>query len=620
MKQTFTISKQLYVLIFLVFMFISSFGQSYLVGPVDPNVGSNTNYTSHNHYDLFDVLNSTGVYLDSITIYPATASTSYTIVVQNSAQVQIASYTGVSTVSGNLPERIKANIFVPFGTGYRLGLTTSSVGMLRNSTGIVYPYTVPNVITFTGSTFQTTYWYFFYNIRVNLPVTATDAAITGMVSPGDSVCSGSQPVSIRIKNNGPSTLTSTTVNWMVNNVPQTPFSWTGSVGLNDSTLVNLGSYNFLTGTTYEITANLSNTNNTTDPVSSNDTITKTGIFVKSSPSGLFTTPNTTICQGDSIVLSGTLTGLPPWSIIVSDGTTNYPMTNIQSSPFSVTLVPTQTKTYTLTSVSDAGGCLTQLSESVMITVMPAPPANITASGPAAFCNGDSVALLGTIGMGFTYEWYKDGVAIPGATLFTITVKEPGAYTVKVTGSTNCFTISAPFNVVVHPLPAVNLGPDTVLLPNQNILLDAGTGFISYLWSTGDVTQTIIVDTVGYGIGVQTIMVFVTDNYGCTGSDTIKVNFTQHPGIAGSDDTKKLLVIPNPSDGNFDLSVAGYPAGEILIEVVGLDGRVLKTVTREIQGVKKQIVRCDFTELPDGMYLLKIGREGDLAVMKIIIRR
>jgi len=42
---------------------------------------------------------------------------------------------------------------------------------------------------------------------------------------------------------------------------------------------------------------------------------------------------------------------------------------------------------------------------------------------------------------------------------------------------------------VHPLPQVNLGPDTIII-GVSFIIDAGAGFKSYLWSTGDTSQTI----------------------------------------------------------------------------------------------------------------------------------
>lgn len=579
--------------------------QSYLVGPVDPNVGTSANYTTHNHFNLFNVLNPTGVYLDSITIYPSTAATSYTIQVQNSASVMIASYTGVTTVGGNLPERIKANIFVPFGTGYRLGLTTGSVGMLRNSTGILYPYTVPNVITFTGSTFQTTYWYFFYNIRVTLPATATDAGIFAITNPGDSVCAGSQPVQVTLKNWGPSDLTSATIHWSVNNVAQTPLAWSGNIPLNGTANVTLGNYTFATGTTYAIKAYTHEPNTQNDTVNTNDTLVKTGIIVKILPSATFNVSDTNLCAGDTLLISGALTGTPPWTLVVSNGTVQQTFPNITIPMYAAPLVPPATATYTLVSVADASGCTAYPGTAHTVNVVPAPPASINPTTSPSFCEGDSVVLMATIGSGFTYEWFKDGVLIPNATNFVYIAKISGSYEVRIYGPTGCSAISAPIMVNVHPNPVVALGNDTAVYPGTIVTLNAGTGFAHYFWSTGDTTQHISVDTAGYGIGIRTIWVEVTDVNGCTGRDTIMINFNPNPGMAETYH-ETIRLHPNPTTGLVTLT---FPFNSsCLAEVFSMAGQ--KVHAEVLKGNSSALHHTlNLKHLPDGLYLLSVS-SGD----------
>jgi len=64
---------------------------------------------------------------------------------------------------------------------------------------------------------------------------------------------------------------------------------------------------------------------------------------------------------------------------------------------------------------------------------------------------------------------------------------------------------------------VNLGPDRKICPGGSVTIDAGAGWSSYLWSSGDTTQTITASQPGTG------WVAVTDSSGCTASDTITVS-------------------------------------------------------------------------------------------------
>ncbi len=67
--------------------------------------------------------------------------------------------------------------------------------------------------------------------------------------------------------------------------------------------------------------------------------------------------------------------------------------------------------------------------------------------------------------------------------------------------------------------SLNLGPDASMCPGDSLILDAGFGYSTYLWSTGDTTQTLPVK------GAGTYWVTVSDDE-CTLSDTIEVSYWQ----------------------------------------------------------------------------------------------
>lgn len=85
------------------------------------------------------------------------------------------------------------------------------------------------------------------------------------------------------------------------------------------------------------------------------------------------------------------------------------------------------------------------------------------------------------------------------------------------------TPGSPFIVA----PVVNLGNDTTVC--GNLLLDAGNGFVSYLWSPSGNTQQITANSTG------AYSVIVTDVNGCKGKDTINliVNPLPNAGIIAS---------------------------------------------------------------------------------------
>ncbi|MFC5269454.1 T9SS type A sorting domain-containing protein [Adhaeribacter terreus] len=77
-----------------------------------------------------------------------------------------------------------------------------------------------------------------------------DAGVTAITSPTSPLTPGvSQSVQVTLKNFGTATLTSATIGWKVNNVTQTPYSWTGSLNSLQATSapVSIGNYTFPTG-------------------------------------------------------------------------------------------------------------------------------------------------------------------------------------------------------------------------------------------------------------------------------------------------------------------------------------------------------------------------------------
>jgi hypothetical protein len=108
------------------------------------------------------------------------------------------------------------------------------------------------------------------------------------------------------------------------------------------------------------------------------------------------------------------------------------------------------------------------------------------------------------------------------------VSTAGSYTVSYTGP--CGTlVSAPVSVTINPVPTVTItGSLGICLGNQN-LLDAGAGHSSYLWNTGETTQTISIATAGV------YSVTVTNSSGCKASTSVTATYVTlaPPTITGN---------------------------------------------------------------------------------------
>ena len=129
----------------------------------------------------------------------------------------------------------------------------------------------------------------FYEIEIRSTVSGyNNAGITAMTSPVD-FCAGTYPVIVNLTNAGFNQITSATINWTLNGVPQTPVNWTGLLdtlnATTRNTLVTLTTMAFASGVPYAFVVSSSMPNGVPDTVTINDVLT---ITKKASLSGTFT--------------------------------------------------------------------------------------------------------------------------------------------------------------------------------------------------------------------------------------------------------------------------------------------------------------------------------------------
>ena len=207
------------------------------------------------------------------------------------------------------------------------------------------------------------------------------------------------------------------------------------------------------------------------------------------------TRSTTFCQGDSVVLKSNKKGGNTWST----GATTDSIIVKTANSFTV-------------SYNDGSGCgiLTSAAVSTIINALPV----ATISGILAICPGGSTTL--DAGAGFTsYLWST------GATTQTVSVNTATKYTVTVKNSNGC-SGSANVTTTISPVPSPAITGLLQFCPEGSTTLDAGAGYSSYNWSTGETTRTIVVST------VNTFTVTVTNASGCSGMASVSTSLLTPP--------------------------------------------------------------------------------------------
>jgi hypothetical protein len=137
---------------------------------------------------------------------------------------------------------------------------------------------------------------------------------------------------------------------------------------------------------------------------------------------------TEVCQGNTVVLSSTAAESYLWS----NGETTQSIEVANAGSYFVT-------------VSNSTGT-TATSNSIQVTILPAPNAAISFSGASAICDGASVTLNSNLAA--SYLWSN------AATTASIVVATPGDYSVTVTYTNGCTSTSSPVTISNSTSPAV----------------------------------------------------------------------------------------------------------------------------------------------------------------------
>ncbi len=397
----------------------------------------------------------------------------------------------------------------------------------------------------------------------------------------------------------------------------------------------------------------------------------------------------TLCFGGSILVNGTLynganpTGteiLQNASVNGCDSVIHIQLTVLPLSEQAISASICQGESYQLGSNSfNAAGIYTAVFQNaagcdsivtLQLEVKAAPSVNLGAD--QTICQGQFVNL--NAGAGFSgYAWNT------GAASQAIQALNTGDYFVTVTAANGCTGSDAVF-VQVNLTPDVNLGENKTACEGETTVLNAGSGFSAYLWSTGAATQTIPTTQTG------TYSVVVTSANGCTDLDavtvfvnpappvdlgndttvylpgsylldagsgfagyfwsdgstaqtltvtesgTFSVTVTNGNGCESSDEvsvsiepnatheatlTGKLTLFPNPASGWVNLAFNEFEAGVYSVGVYDVTGRILLSQNIDIQAAA-QTSRLDLNDVAKGTYLVRIAGEKGVMTRRVLV--
>ncbi len=306
--------------------------------------------------------------------------------------------------------------------------------------------------------------------------------------------------------------------------------WVWVLAPGDTSFVSSPTYHYSVTGTYPVTLTV------TDGWGCTGTV--TGNVVVNPPPHIYTSPDTTICVGDTAALHGFGGVSYTWSPAAVLGCANC------QTAFATPVVIT---TYTVTG-TDTNGCV----NTDTVTVYMRTTTESRAWGDTEVCRNIGVHLFDTGGTKYTW--------IPAAGLDNSHIFNPIATPTVTTTYTviaqlgSCLPDTNYVSVIIHQLPTVDAGPDQWLTVGQNAQLQAtGTLINTYEWTpAAHLSCDSCPNPVSSTIHSTTYAVTVWSQYGCRASDTVNLYFTCSEG---------QLFIPNTftpnGDGENDVF---YPRG------------------------------------------------------------
>lgn len=384
---------------------------------------------------------------------------------------------------------------------------------------------------------------------------------------------------IKVTNYGSNTLTSALFTYDVDGLNPQTYTWTGSAAPNTSFTLGLPQITGLSFGTHVFSVNVSSPNGGLDNNLNNNS--NQQLFMVENNFS-FNAPSSTICNGNSIVLT-------------ASGATSYSWSNGVTTS-SVLLSPSVTTNYTVTGY--LGLC--ELLKTVTVTVENDPVITLS---DTLVCKG--IPTIITASGANSYTWSTGGF-LPS---ISVTITDATSYVVQASSGNGC-QASKTFFVGVHQLPAISVAsaPSSCSIcadGSISVTVSGGTPPYNYNWTPGSITTPSASE-----LNPGCYQIEITDANGCKAKDTACVSFELNTGIITHHANTGIKISPNPGNGIFMVQFSDN--ADRLIEVTDALGKVILSTK-----TTSQVYSLDLSRYADGIYYTRVSAGSKAEVIKLV---
>jgi len=312
-----------------------------------------------------------------------------------------------------------------------------------------------------------------------------------------------------------------------------------------------------------------------------------------------------ICDNETVTLTNEVPAISyQW---YNDGT-------IMSGEVSSTLVTNLAGDYHCEAIN---GLCSAMSDTISITINSAPIVDITPSGSASYCINDSLLLTGS--SGGTSQWFKNGIAISGATSSVYYASTPGYYNMiktDINGCADSASTGASISQNLLPFVSISPSPNAMICVGDSVEITSSSGS-NYQWIlngsqiAGATMSSYFANTPGF------YNVMVENSNGCVDSSSISLQVLHdsscfvHVEENFEDD---LFIYPNPTTDNIYVNYKSNERDALSIRIYSIEGKSISTLEFEYS----DSFSIDLSSVNNGVYIIEIT-QGDNKSMKRFVK-